>query len=763
MIWRNIIVSFRNLGKNKLSGAIGITGFAAGFAVCLIIGAYVYGELTVDRQNTNYKRIYRIVDSRNDNSALDYRLSEVWAKTFAAIENACPLELQPEIQADVYSQNGSSYIKGLISTTNGFFEMFDVAFEKCLDREKPFLDQSSSIITSSLAKKLFGDQNPLGEALKVGQMETVISGVIADFSTNSSMQGEILLNSENKNFRLNSNYGNGEVFNATSHFVLLHENELKTDCESTINISIAYLNKYIKGIWLQPLSDIYLDQTVKDGNRHGSKVLIVVLSIIGFLILLLSIINYVNYLLSQQIRRLNEVGIKKANGAGTIQLLASFITDSAIWILLAAMISVMVVFVSLPMFNQLLQQQLSFSLFFSKPMVVGSLAVVLLVLLVSVIPMFFLLKKFELQHFLKRKLNIDGKQSHLNFLSVFQFSVSILLIISLVVIMNQVAYLKHKDLGFDDTNLVHVNIPFNALNYKSFKDEVLKHPAIEQASLSAGIPGNISSRMSHPDWNYTLHFLTIDRDFLSTMNIELVEGSTLSVHDQKSCLVNQATLKALECDDFRNTKVNGKNIVGVVADFNFSSLYHKIEPIILEMGDGRDLNVRIKKGGVSPAMEHIKSIWEEMTSGAPLKYEFYDTWFDSMYKKEEQLGNSVVIFALVALIITCLGLLGQISQITQYRTKEIGIRKVNGAKVTEILTMLNKDFIKWVAIAFVIACPIAWYAMSKWLENFAYKTTLSWWIFALAGFLALGIALLTVSWQSWRAATRNPVEALRYE
>ncbi len=763
MFWKNIKISFRNILRNKVSGIIGILGFSIGFTACLFIGTYLFSEYSTDKAYKDYKRMYRLVDTEKNVSGIDYGLYDALSENFVEVEKNCPLEIQPNIDAVVYSGNDSYYVKGLISTNNSFFEFFSVKVIEALDLQNPFVDKQSSVITASTALKIFGEENPLGKPLSVFNMKTIVSAVIEDFEPTSSICGKILLNSDNKHRRLNMTVGNGIMYNTTNHYILLAESASDTLCESIINRSLASFTQFAKTVSLQPVKDIYLDNQIRDNNRHGSKKLLLVLAAIGIFILLLSVVNYINYIFSFQLRRLKEVGIKKTNGAGIVNLLGSFFTDIIIWIFLAFLISLAIIVVVLPLVNQLFEIQLSFASFLSFPVLIGISIILLVVLVVSLIPMFVLLSKFNLHNFLSNKLSSSGQRKSLNPLSIFQLTVSIFLLVGIITIHSQIKYVKNKDLGFDVEALLYVDIPYKALNYKDFKEELLKHTSIKKATLSSGVPGKLSSQETHPEWDFTAYEMGIDTNFLSVMNIKLIAGEMPSPNNKKAYLVNEAALKAFEINDFRKEKVNGKDVVGVVEDFNFKSLHTEIEPLFLDMDEGRSLSLKISGTNIAETLKYIQSVWEDMAGNAPFKYEFYDSWFDSMYKKEEQQAKAISIFSIIALVITCLGLLGQVYQTTQQRTKEIGIRKVNGAKVTEILAMLNRDFIKWVVIAFVVACPIAYYAMNKWLENFAYKTTLSWWIFALAGVLALGIALLTVSWQSWRAATRNPVEALRYE
>jgi len=304
--------------------------------------------------------------------------------------------------------------------------------------------------------------------------------------------------------------------------------------------------------------------------------------------------------------------------------------------------------------------------------------------------------------------------------------------------------------------------------------ELRKSPYIRNMAISSGVPGQINmsmgSNMENTDKNMSVPCLIVDTAFIKTFGLEIIKGRDLQPGDEgKVCYFNESAYKHFEFDNLENRRFNnygGFDIIGIVKDFHYSSMRETIGPlcIIVTSNFGPNaINVRLEGTNVALGMNFIRETWQELLPGYPLKYQFYDQWFDSMYRSEEKFAKTIGFFAILAIVISCIGILGLAIFSSERRIKEIGIRKVNGAKVSEILTMLNKDFVKWVVIAFVIATPIAYYAMNKWLENFAYKTELSWWIFALAGLLALGIALLTVSFQSWRAATKNPVESLRYE
>ncbi|PCH77039.1 MAG: hypothetical protein COB98_04435 [Flavobacteriaceae bacterium] len=767
MIFKNIKTSLRNLKNNKVHSFLGVFGFSAGFTICLIIGLYVYGEYTADTYPEKHKQIYRIVNATTNNAELDYKLNETLNSKYPTIENSCPIYIETHRDVDVYTQHKSVYLKGLIASTNDIFELLSIPVLKS-SSSNPFKDKNSSVITESAAKLIFGDNDPLGKTLQIhSYMKTVVSAVVKDLPKNSSIKGVIFLNAENPEFRLNSTAINEEITSLTNHYILLKQGASPDKLTRLINKSIGDYHKEIEEISLQALSDIYLNTEIKDEKIHGNKNLTIILSVIGVLILLLSIVNYINYILSLQYRRIKEIGIKRVHGAKNRHIISSYLTDTFLWLLISFIISLVLLKSLLPFFSQLFQEPLAFETLYTLPFVIGILSTLTTVLLISSIPLIIVLIKFDIQAFLKKKTSSNTKSISSSFLPIFQLATTMLLIIGTIIIQNQLSYAKHKDLGFNDQLLLHIKVPYKALDPIQFKDELLKYSYIEDVSLSGGIPSNIYSRMTSKKWDYTLYKMDIDEDFLKTMQIPLLKGRNVASSDKNQCIVNEATLKALGFESFEGKRIKymyyDLEIVGLVKDFHFGSIHQKTQPILMKYALNRDVSLRISGNNISKTMKYIYKTWDKMTSDVPFKYEFYDDTFNAMYQKEEKLAYACSLFSIIAIIITCLGLLGQVLFLTDKKTKEIGIRKVNGATIKEIMFMLNKDFIKWVAIAFVIACPIAYYIMSKWLENFAYKTSLSWWVFALAGLFTLGITLLTVSWQSWRAATKNPVEALRDE
>lgn len=767
MIRKNLKIAVRDLRRNRLFSLLGIVGFSAGFSVCLIIGLFVYKELTIDTYHKDYNRIFRLINAETQNSGIDYRLNEILKNNFPAIEKASPIHINPNFNTIVYADSSSVYIESIIATDNSVFDMLNINVIKSIS-DKPFADKNASIITESFAKTLFGTQDPLRKKLDVGSsFKTIVSAVISDFPSNSSIMAPVLINSENPDFRLNSNFANGEIFSTTNHYILLRENESEKTLEETINKNIGTYLKTVREIYLQPLEDIYFNTDIIDGNKHGNYGLVKIISIIGIMILLLSVINYINYILSLQYKRIKEIGIKKVNGASNMDIVSQYLTDVFIWVIIAFMISLITIQFSLPYFNQIFQEALKIQTLSSLPFIIGIILSLGTVIILSSIPLVVLLSKFNYQNFLNNNVFKAKSKFRSSLLPIFQLSISILLIIGVLVIQKQIFYAKHKDLGFNKNQLLYINVPYNTLDEKSLKTELLKNPSIQRVTLSAGTLGDVSMKYAHLEWDFEAYQMNVDEDFLETMEITLLKGRNVSPNDKNQSIVNEAAIKIFELKDSIGEVLTimgqKKEIIGIVKDFNFGPIHKRIEPLIIEYGTNRNTSIRMSANNVAETMKYIHEVWENMAPNVPIKYEFYDSKFDSMYKKEEQFANACSLFAIIAIIITCLGLWGQIIFISNNKSKEIGIRKVNGATIQNILMMLNKDFIKWVAVAFIIACPIAYYAMSKWLENFAYKTNLSWWVFAFAGIFTLIIALLTVSWQSYQAATQNPVDSLRDE
>ncbi|HAM98086.1 MAG TPA: hypothetical protein DCQ26_05705 [Marinilabiliales bacterium] len=777
MIRFKIKLAVRNLLKNKRYSFLIIGGFAIGFTASMLIGLFYSAEKNVDRHFVGYKNIYRLYDAKGGKSGLDYKLNPVLAENYPNIKKTCPLGFSyyPTTVKDTETKDYTR-IEYFISTNNSFFDVFSVKIMSSLE-SRPFSQQNSAVITESVAKKLFGDKNPLGRTINDEFISATVTAVMEDLPKNSSFRAELLLNSENKDFQMAQECNNGVCIYPVEHVLLLKNGVQPDDLAKNLNASIGKFNTTTDSLALQNLSDIYLsvmDFGWSDDHFKGNAKMLFIFLAIGILIIILSSINYLNYSVSMQYAKMKEIGINKTNGAERIHLITDSLIEVSLGIFIALVASVFLVALLLPSTGILFGKEIyltDINFYHLLPVVAAVVAGI--VLLNSLAPI-YILSRFNITDFLAGGRKRTGKQLGKQAMLTFQLTVSIVLIAVVMLIFKQLQFVKHHDLGFNKEHLVRMELPYKFQNQKALKNEVAKLPFVTSSALSNGYPGHINMSMgSGVDGDeFTVECIFVSDDFLKTFGINLIKGrGFLQGNKDHACLMNEAAVKrfgweSVEGKKYKNGREGGYDVVGVVNNFNVQSLHSEMTPVALLYEPDREFNalsLRLMPGNISQQIAELKEAWKNLLPEDPMEFAFYDTQFQSMYEKEDKLAKSITFFSIIALVLTCMGILGQIFMISLNRTKEIGVRKVNGASISEIMAMLNKDFVKWVAVAFIVATPVAYYTMNKWLTTFAYKTELSWWIFALAGLLALGIALLTVSWQSWKAATRNPVEALRYE
>lgn len=774
----DIKLTFRNLKRNKLYSALSISGFAVGFAVCIIIALYAYNEFTIDQCYPEYNRITRVIDAKSNNCDLDYNLNAILREKYSEVELSCPVMLLGGVDVSARTEKNSTRFKGVMSTTNDFFKIFSIRIIKH-SGNLPFEGNSSAVITESLARKLFPDDDPLGKSIVVHEFITAtVTAVVEDFPKNSSIQVPLMLNSDNENFRLNRSCNNNKCIYPASLFLLLkRETDPKIFTEK-LNMTIGSYQTDIEEISLQKLKNIYLTSGIAGSNNNsGNKSLTLLFVSIGILILVLSIINYLNFYLSLQYTKLKEIGIKKIHGACFKQLLTFSLVEVSVSIFISVILALFFASYLLPIANPLFDRQLELkSLTRPGLLMIFTGITITLIALNSIAPL-YILSKFNVQSFLSGSKTGTGRQPFRNLLTVFQFIISIVLLVSVFTLNKQITFAKHSELGFNKELLIRLNLPMGFNNNEALKQNLNQLTFCKDVSLSQGVPGNINIFMGSGtgEKSFNLQCIYVDIDFLKTMGIRLKEGRQFLQGDMgKSCIINEAAVEQYGWDDLENRKFNnfregGLMVIGITENFHVESLRSKIQPVCLIFVNKdiaknlSNVSIRLTGGNIDNKMKDLEKVWKSFIPNLPMDYSFYEDNFDAMYKQEERLGKAIGMFAFIAFFLTCMGILGQIFQVCANRTKEIGLRKINGANVSEVMRLLSKDFVKLVALSFVIAIPIAWFVMHKWLQSFAYKTELSWWIFALAGVIALVIALLTVSWQSWRAATLNPVEALRYE
>ena len=777
MLRFKIKLAFRNLLKNKLYSSLIIGGFAIGFTASILIALFYSAEHNVDKHFARHEKIYRLYDAKKNDSGLDYKINAVIAEHYPDVETACPLAFSyfSFTLKDPETRNYTR-VEYTLSTNNNFFDVFSIPVLSSLE-EKPFSQLNSAVITETVAKKLFGDENPLGRTIKEDFFTATVTAVMQDLPENSSFKAELLLNSENEEFQMAQACNNGVCIFPAEHFLLLKNDIDPDDFSTKMNASIGQFNTTTDSLALQSLSDIYLSPTKlgwTDEHTKGNSKMLFIFMAIAILIILLSSVNYLNYTVSMQYAKMKEIGINKTNGAGKPHLLLDSLIEVTLGVLIALTISIVLVLLLLPTTEILFGREIHLddvNLQHLLPVVLGT--IVCIIFLNSLAPI-YILSQFNIVEFLHGGRKKNGKQIGRQLMLTFQLTVSIALIAVVMLIFKQLQYVKHYDLGFNEEHLVRIELPWLFENQTALRNEISDLSFVSSSALSNGYPGNINTSMGSgvEEDEFMVNCIYVTENFLKTMGVQLLDGRDFLAGDKgKSCLMNEAAVKRygwenIDGKNFKGGREGGYNVVGTVNNFNVESLHSSLSPVaLIYKSDSRynTLSLRLIPGNIGQQISELRKVWKTMLPDDPMEFTFYDDQFQAMYIKEDKLSKSISFFSFIAIVLTCMGILGQIFLISLNRTKEIGVRKVNGATVSEILVLLNKDFVIWVVVALVIASPIAYYAMSKWLENFAYKTTLNWWIFALAGVLALGIALLTVSWQSWRAATRNPVEALRYE
>ncbi len=783
MFWYYFKTAVKNLTNNKKFSLINITGLAFGISICLVIALFLMKEYSYDRYHKHADQIMQLIDTKSNSSSIDYRVKDILLNNYSEIENACLVQ-RVDNGIEVKSGDEGFYLDDILSVDNAFFEVFSIDFVSGKS-SSPFANIQSAVITESTAKTLFGTENPLGRNLLIwGTDPVTITAVIRDFPENSSISAGLLVNAENEAFKFS--FSCGDYNDKGTHrwpfriYLQLNENVHPESLAAKLNSGKNLLKPYAEEVNFLGLKDIYLhDTTHGSDTKQGNAGLLKLLIVIAAIILALAVINYINLTVAQQNRRNRDTGVRKTIGANRRNIFFHFLWESVLVTFLAFVSGLFLLWAFLPVFEAMFKTSLDAGVLFHFPHLLILAGSVLLIGLISGSGPAIILSGVSPVRILSGSAVVSGKRNYLrNSLTVFQFATSIVLIFCVTVVQRQIQYVKHKNPGFDEEQLLRLDLPNIQENDRQkamvLLDELKRSPHVRNVSITESVPGEIrvsmGSNMENTDKNISMPCLLADTAFLETFGLKLIRGRELGPGDYgKVCMINEAAWKHFEFENLENKRFNnygGFDIIGVVNDFNYSSLHKTIGPVCIlftSKFEPTSVNIRFAGNGVGPGMDFIQKAWQDILPGYPLKYQFYDEWFDSMYRSEERFAKTIGLFAVLAIIISCIGILGLAIFSSERRIKEIGIRKVNGAKISGILVMLNRDFIKWVVIAFAIATPIAYYAMRQWLESFAYKTELSWWIFALAGLLALGIALLTVSWQSWKAATRNPVESLRYE
>lgn len=782
-------MAFRNLLKNKLIAVINIIGLTVGIMVSLLCFMFVEKEYSTDRYIPGYRQVYLLTNRTG--SHLSYNMVNLIRENVQAI-NEITFCNEEKWNAGYFKDNNISYnVNKLLAADSGFFRVFK--FEPVWGDPASALSAANKVvITRSFSQKMFGDENPVGKTIGYNSAympgeHVEIAAVIQDLPHNSSWDFDAVI-SVQTNFKLRGYVSNMESWGAQNYRVF---------CKINQNLNDGEFNDLIAGIPLAevpedfrpnislgalPFSQVYFKQTEIEFMNHGNRFALTIMKLVGTLILILACINYINLVTAQREKRFKNVGILKTLGSSKSEIIELLTVESVLVVLFSILFALVLAIVFLGSFNQITESRFTTESFFSPENMLIVLLLFISTILISGLIPGFIFSKQNTVSLLKKQEGKTQRNLLRNGLLVFQFSISIALVTGILIITRQNQYVSSVNPGFQKENIIYARTNAEIRrNIQAFRNELVKIPEIEDITFSAEPLGMMEQNWAvdfmNRDEKRRIRFakFTVSPNFFDFFGIPIIEGQAFTENSYKKqdWIFTEQAAREFNITDFANAHVVTSDpekgeIVGIAENFNFESMHVPLRAAAFRCSGECDniIHLKINASGVKDIQKilgSVEKIWDNFSPNFPLEMQFLDASWNSLYAKELQFQKILTFTTLISIILSCLGLIGLTFFIMERRTKEIGIRKVNGAKISEIMVLLNRDFVKWVAVAFIIAAPVAWYALNKWLENFAYKTTLSWWIFALAGMLALGIALLTVSWQSWRAATRNPVEALRYE
>jgi putative ABC transport system permease protein len=804
MIKNYLRSALRNIYRHKFISLINISGLTIGLTCCLLILTYIVMETSYDRFNTNAANIYRVTRSFNSaNGVVNLRLGTVAPPVGPLLKNEFPdikkvTRLFPNGGVTLKYKEKLFNEKGACFADENIFDIFTVNTVKGNPRtalNEPF----SVMLSEEMAKKYFGDEDPMNKEIRFeNQFNFKVTGIYRAFPVNSQLHPQMLMSFSTLNDstvygkkNLETNWGNNSFFT----YILLPE---KYDA-SRINAALPrFLDKYMPAdggkpsagsrLGLQRFLDIHLQSHLDtEFEDNGDIKRVYVFSAIALFILLIACINYMNLSTARSTLRAKEIGIRKVIGAQQKEIIMQFLGESVLITYVSLLLAFILTMFLLPAINNVSGLGLSLNALLQPVIVLPVLLLPLFIGLISGIYPAIFMSSFNPAKVLKGIMKAgSGGLSFRKVLVVTQFSISIILIVATTVVFQQLHYMQNKSLGFNKDHIVTIS-GFPADQFAAFKTELLANPAIKNIGRSSRLPsGRLldDQGIQVGDANQTIpvkadvKYVNADDGFIPTYGIKLAAGRNfnhLMATDSNKYLINVAAVAALGFKTPQNAVgkdiiyggVSGK-IIGVMEDFHFESLHQQIIPMLMRMPSfaynnyGR-LSIKIDGHNVQGALNMIENTWKKYQPEKPFEYTFLDERFQKLYHTEQQQGDLFTVFSFIAIFIACLGLFGLSAFTISQRVKEIGVRKVLGASVQQIVTELSKDFLKLVVIAAFISLPVAWYAMNKWLLDFAFRVSIQWWVLAMAGLIAVVIAFLTISFQSVKAALANPVKSLRSE
>jgi putative ABC transport system permease protein len=794
MIRNFFITTIRNFIKQRFFTLINISGLSVAIASCLLILSFVFHELSYDRYHANHHNIYRICargmigETKVNQVYTTAKLPETLMMEYGEVVDAVRILQRNNLK--IHKDDRIYNESRIAAADSTFFRIFSFP----LVRGNPgvvLTEPNTLVLSESTAKKYFGEEDPINKVLLLGgELGFKVTGIMKDMPENSHFHFDMLLSLYSFENRLSDHWWSN---NFKTYIVLRADAEPKS-LEAKFP---EFIKKYIgegKDTWdewlasgnnweyfLQPLGSIHLNSNLNgEFEANGNINYIYIFISAAFLIVIIASVNFMTLSTAKSEKRSREVGLRKVVGSGKGLLVLQFLFESIFMSIFAFVLSILLVYAALPWFNSFTGK--SFGIFdIYNLQTVPYLIVGILVLgIISGLYPAFYLSSFKPMDILKSKIRKDpGGISLRGTLVVFQFVISIFLIIGTLVVYRQMSFIQNINLGFNKEQIVVLHgADALAGKVETFKEQLMSNHQIKNVASSQTLPGkgfmNWGCNVEGKDGNLTLNMNLTDFDFLNTYQLKMADGRFFSIafiSDSSAIIINKNAQKVLGWDDPLQKKINmngnSYHVIGVVEDYLYESIHSAVRPMgMIMLPDSwppNYISIKITGKDVPGTLRLIEDKWKEIAGGYPYQFSFFDQEYQKLYDNETQTSHMFIFFAIIAIFIACLGLFALSAFVAEQRTKEIGIRKVNGAGINNILILLSSGFTKWVMIAFVISIPLCFYIMHNWLENFAYRTTLQWWIFFIGGFVALVIAVITVSFQSVKAAIKNPVDALRYE
>ncbi len=793
MLKNYLKTTLRNLLKQKLFSLINVFGLAAGLAITILILLHVQAEMSYDNVHTQRDKIYRVL-RKSEVSDKGYLIGITSGPYAPALRNDLPESIKDAVRVlpsdglATYDHRAFMEKKFFFADEN-FFKVFSFPLAKG-DPARVLASPNAVVITPEIARKYFGEGEPIGKTIRMDdEYDFIVTGVMAHRLGRSHLDFDFMASLKTLE---KEEWLHGWWNNILLTYVLIDNPKEANRVEAQLP---GFIDKYLGedfkrngkriDLTLQPLAEIYFEKDIRyeRGVRHGDKNAVYIFGAIAFFILVIACINYMNLTTARAGRRAREIGVRKVLGAHKSSLVWQFLSESFLLTSLAIILAVALSELLLPRFNAAFGLDLAMN--FADPLLPFSLLGLLFVVsvLAGSYPA-FLLSSFLPIRVLKGRFSRQAADTHIRKgLVVFQFCISAFLIIVTLLIVEQLDFMRQKDLGFNDEQVVLV--PMNNSEIRKHQEDFASRARQERGILSvsamSGQPGGFHDAMSfkieRKDENYRLRTVYTDFDYVETLGLEIVAGrnfsKTFGTDKEQAVLLNETAVKLIGwtneealSKEMRHTMFDTSrcHVVGVVEDYHFSSLKEGIEPLFIAMRRNANIfAIKVEPANIQAALASIQQHWERISPAYPFEFTFLDETFYKLYQQEQKESKLFSIFSFISIVIACLGIFALASYAAEERTKEIGIRKVLGASVGSVFNLLSKEYVRLVVIANLFAWPLAWFAMSQWLRDFAYRVEIAWWVFALAGGLVMLIALLTVSILAMKAALANPVEALRYE